>query len=256
MYFRAHTVVRQMRGGTHAELVNTDGGFYVVKWKQNPVHRRVLINSLVGSELLRHMDIPAPDWALIYADADLCDRRSRIRDFRVGLHFGLRRVDNSARSVYDLLPHALSHRIVNRADFIRAMVFDCWVDNSRRRQTIFTRLNTNYHAQMIGNGNILGYRCGSWSFSARPEVHLPLPVPTSVYLSATAATRIEATIAQIKQIASPVLNATSRLIPDDWLESDRSELSSVFEKLLQRTVLLPGMTEMWLAQLRQWGNRY
>ena len=253
--FYARAIVRRMRGVTRADLVNTDGGLYVVKWKQNPVHRRVLINSLVGAELLRRMDIATPEWALICADAEFC--RSQLPGLQPGLHFGLLRPgDATTSSVYDSLPSALAGRIINRADFVRAMVFDCWVDNAHQRQSIFTPLSTDYYGQMVGNGHILGFRRGAWSFSSQPEVRLPLPVPPSVYLSATAITLIDVATAQIQQTAAPILDSISRLIPDDWLESDYSELGSVFEKLSQRTALLADITKTWLAQLPQSESRY
>ena len=247
----ARAVVRRMRGATRADLVSTDGGLYIVKWKQNPVNRRVLINALIGTELLRRMHIPAPEWALIDASTEFCREQTQISGLQPGLHFGLARPgDPSASSLYDYLPYTLSARILNRPDFVRTMVLDCWLDNTHRRESIFTPVSAGYYGQMIGSGHVLGFRGGSWSLSSRPELHLPLPVSPSVYLSATAAGQIDLSIAQIQQMAAPVLDMIGTLIPDDWLGSDHSELSSVFHNLLERTALLPEFTRRWLTQLR------
>jgi hypothetical protein len=43
-----------MQGGSQSALVDTEQGFYVVKWRENPQHRRILINEVVCSELKLH----------------------------------------------------------------------------------------------------------------------------------------------------------------------------------------------------------
>ena len=58
--------IKKMRGGAQAHLIEgEDGCFYVVKFLNNPQHRRVLINELVCSVFLRYLQISCPDWALI-----------------------------------------------------------------------------------------------------------------------------------------------------------------------------------------------
>ena len=49
-----------MSGRTHADMVLADDGLYVVKWKENPQHRRVLINELIAAKLLRHLNVASP----------------------------------------------------------------------------------------------------------------------------------------------------------------------------------------------------
>jgi len=38
-----------MRGGAQSHLMRCDDGYYVVKFQNNPLHRRVLVNELLGT---------------------------------------------------------------------------------------------------------------------------------------------------------------------------------------------------------------
>ena len=53
--------VRKMRGGAQAHLLEADDGhWYVVKFRNNPQHRRVLVNELLCSAFLDYLKIAAP----------------------------------------------------------------------------------------------------------------------------------------------------------------------------------------------------
>ena len=58
--------IRKMRGGAQSHLIEGDDGcFYVVKFVNNPQHRRILINELVSSVFLKYLQISTPDVAMI-----------------------------------------------------------------------------------------------------------------------------------------------------------------------------------------------
>src|SRR5215831_9136893 len=58
--------VKKMRGGAQSHLIEGDDGcFYVVKFLNNPQHRRILVNELVCSIFLRYLQISCPDAALM-----------------------------------------------------------------------------------------------------------------------------------------------------------------------------------------------
>src|ERR1044071_7800014 len=62
--------IRKMRGGAQSHLLEADdGNWYVVKFRNNPQHRRVLVNELVASVLLDYLRIPAPEPALVDVSA-------------------------------------------------------------------------------------------------------------------------------------------------------------------------------------------
>ena len=53
--------VRRMRGGAQSHLMRcSDGNFYVVKFRNNPQHLRVLANEMLAARLAEHVGLPVP----------------------------------------------------------------------------------------------------------------------------------------------------------------------------------------------------
>src|SRR5881394_2638942 len=89
--------IRKMRGGAQSHLIEGDDGcFYVVKFVNNPQHRRILINALVSSVFLKYLQISTPDVAMIAISPEflqenpqLCfEMGSRSTPVLAGRHFG------------------------------------------------------------------------------------------------------------------------------------------------------------------------
>ncbi|HVM74432.1 MAG TPA: HipA family kinase [Candidatus Saccharimonadales bacterium] len=56
---RAIEQIRRMRGGAQSHLMRcTDNHYYVVKFQNNPQHRRVLVNELLGTRLASRLGLP------------------------------------------------------------------------------------------------------------------------------------------------------------------------------------------------------
>src|SRR3954447_1405080 len=106
--------IRKMRGGAQSHLLQADDGeWYVVKFRNNPQHRRILINELVSSVLLGYLKISAPETALLRVTPEfLADHPdvyltlgSRRVEVEPGWHFGSRYPGDPNRvAVYDFLP--------------------------------------------------------------------------------------------------------------------------------------------------------
>ena len=61
--------VRKMRGGAQAHLLEADDGkWYVVKFRNNPQHRRVLVNEVLGCQSGKHEDGSAGDLRQVCMD--------------------------------------------------------------------------------------------------------------------------------------------------------------------------------------------
>src|ERR1700712_1378565 len=97
MSIQAQRLIRKMRGGAQAHLIEAnDGAFYVVKFLNNPQHRRILVNEWLATEFLRHLKIHVPDCAVIELDASFIEESpelylsigSRREPVLPGLHFG------------------------------------------------------------------------------------------------------------------------------------------------------------------------
>jgi HipA-like kinase len=96
---RAIEQIRRMRGGAHSHLLRcSDGHYYAVKFQNNPQHRRVLVNELLGTRLASRLGLPTAPLEivevlpeLIRLTADLCVELPRSRTPCVpGLQFGSR----------------------------------------------------------------------------------------------------------------------------------------------------------------------
>src|SRR5215831_19785205 len=141
--------VRKMRGGAQSHLLEADDHrWYVVKFRNNPQHRRVLVNEAVSAELLSYLKVSIPETAIIHVTREFLDANpeccmqigTRRIDIEPGWQFGSRFPgDPATLAVYDFLPDSLLTQVVNLSDFRAILVFDKWTANADGRQCIFHR---------------------------------------------------------------------------------------------------------------------
>src|SRR5712671_3898793 len=114
MPLTARRHIRKMRGGAQSHLLEADDGqFYIVKFQNNPQHRRILVNELVGSVLLKYLQISTPEAALIEVTEEFLRENPEV-SFELGprrapvtpgWQFGsLYPGDPSKVAVYDFVP--------------------------------------------------------------------------------------------------------------------------------------------------------
>src|SRR3954452_12820517 len=66
MPVNALRLIRKMRGGSQAHLLQADDDrFYVVKFRNNPQHRRILINEWLGGTLIKFLNVVVPDMHIV-----------------------------------------------------------------------------------------------------------------------------------------------------------------------------------------------
>ena len=150
MPLTARRAVRRMRGGAQAHLLEADNGqFYVVKFQNNPQHRRILVNELLATVFLEHLQIACPSFALIRITQEFLQKNPEVvmelGSKRIspspGWHFGSRFPGDPERvAVYDFLPDALIPQVANLPDFRGVLVFDKWVGNADGRQSVYFRV--------------------------------------------------------------------------------------------------------------------
>jgi len=81
--------IRKMRGGAQSHLLEADdGNYYVVKFRNNPQHRRILINELLSAVLLDYLRISTPETALLHVDSAFLANHPDVH-----LTLGSRRID-------------------------------------------------------------------------------------------------------------------------------------------------------------------
>jgi HipA-like protein len=139
--------IRRMRGGAQSHLMRcSDGNYYVVKFQNNPQHRRILVNELLGTRLASRLGLPtAPvevvevGEELIRLTPELCIELPRSRTpCAAGLQFGSRYPgDPRQMTLHDFLPDEKLREVENLHDFAGMLVFDKWVCNTNGRQTVF-----------------------------------------------------------------------------------------------------------------------
>jgi hypothetical protein len=256
----ARRLIRKMRGGAQAHLMEaSDGHAYVVKFRNNPQHRRILINEWVASTFLHYLGIAAPETAMVEVteaflagDPDTCIQLGRERlAVAPGWHFGSRFPGDPVRTVvYDYLPDSLLDKVENLADFRGVLAFDKWMGNADSRQAIFFRARVleplagatsrlGFVAQMMDNGYVFDgphWRLGE---SAIQGLYFrPL-----VYRTVRGLDDFEPWLDRIRNFPEEVVDQAVKRIPPAWLEGDEDELDRLLERLMKRRARVPDLIE-------------
>lgn len=256
----ARRLIRKMRGGAQAHLMEaSDGNCYVVKFHNNPQHRRILINEWIASAFLHYLGIAAPEVAMVQitetflaGDPDTYLQLGRERRaVTPGWHFGSRFPGDPERTVvYDYLPDTLLDQVENLADFRAVLAFDKWMGNADSRQAIFFRARVleplaseserlGFVAQMVDNGYVFEgphWRLGE---SAIQGLYFrPL-----VYRTVRGLAEFEPWLGRIRSFPEEVVDQAVKRIPPAWLEGDEDELERLLERLMRRRARVPDLIE-------------
>src|SRR3954452_7860564 len=74
MPVNARRLIRKMRGGAQSHLIEADDGhFYVVKFRNNPQHRRILINEWIASAFIGYLQLASPPVAMVNLTREFLD---------------------------------------------------------------------------------------------------------------------------------------------------------------------------------------
>jgi len=129
-----------MRGGAQSQLIEGDDGHhYIVKTKDNPQHRRILVNEWIAAVFLLYLEIAGPDAVPIWLDEELIaatpelaiQRGCDLTPISPGWHFASRAPgDPAAVAVDDTLPAVLMPKVANLRDLAGILAFDRWTANA------------------------------------------------------------------------------------------------------------------------------
>jgi hypothetical protein len=259
---KATALVRKMRGGTQPHLVQTDDGeYYVVKFRNNPQHRRVLINEFIAASLCEYLQLSIPGMAPIDIDAEFLSGNPNVniqlRSTRIcpptGKHFGSRFPGDPAETVvYDFLPDCVLSRIHNLTEFAGALAFDKWVGNQDARQCIFipaplsaTDQPPQFQALWIDNGYAFGGP--SWTFSDTPRSGPYFRC--IVYQDLRGWTDFEPWLERIREFPEQLLEEIVSALPDEWIAGDRDALRLLMDKLLRRRRRVSELIQASIAEV-------
>lgn len=263
MPVNARRLVRKMRGGAQAHLLEADDGhFYVVKFRNNPQHRRVLINESIASTFLHYLQIAAPETAIVQltheflgANPEVCiSLGSQKRSVEPGWHFGSRFPGDPSRvAVYDFVPDVLLDRIENRNEFLGALVFDKWTGNADARQAIFLRarlreyvptfqghaLRMGFLSMMVDHGYI--FNGPHWTYADSPLTGMYFR--PQVYSDVYGLDDFQPWLDRVIHFPEEVVDDAVRKLPSEWLNGDRDSLHDLLDRLMARRKRVPALIE-------------
>lgn len=265
MPVQATRLIRKMRGGAQAHLLQcNDGHFYVVKFRNNPQHRRILINEWIASVFLNYLQISTPEAAMVDVPAAFLEANpdvyiqlgSRRLAVEPGWHFGSRYPGNPAKvMVYDFLPDTLLEKVVNVQEFLGVLAFDKWIGNADARQAVFYRARlrqwppgsseapragfvaSGFVASMMDHGYI--FDGPHWKFSDSPLQGLYFR--PSVYEKVTGWQDFEPWLDRIVYFPEEIVDTAQKQIPPGWMAEDAAALEAMLERLLARRRRVPDL---------------
>jgi hypothetical protein len=273
MLVQATGLIRKMRGGAQAHLLACDDGhFYVVKFRNNPQHRRILINEWVAAIFLDYLRISAPPAAMVNLSGEFIAAHpdiyiqlgSRHQAVEPGWHFGSRYPGDPAKvMVYDFLPDALLDKVVNAREFLGALVFDKWIGNADARQSIFFRARLHrwpaaasegdaqaprasgdaqapragFVAQMMDHGYI--FDGPHWKFPDSPLQGLYFR--PSVYQTVRGWEDFQPWLDRVVYFPEEIVDRAQKQIPPEWVADDADALQALLEKLMSRRRRVPDL---------------
>jgi hypothetical protein len=260
MPVEAIRLIRKMRGGAQAHLLECDDGhFYVVKFLNNPQHRRILINEWIASVFLNYLQISAPAAAIVNLSAEFLESNPEVHiqlgtrhlSVEPGWHFGSRYPGDPAQvMVYDFLPDVLLDKVVNVGEFRGVLAFDKWMGNADARQSIFFRARlrqwspgpeqpprAGFVAHMMDHGYV--FDGPHWIFPDSPLQGLYFR--PSVYQNVRSFDDFEPWLDRVVHFPEEVVDAAQKQIPPDWLAEDGPALDAMLAKLMSRRKRVPDL---------------
>jgi hypothetical protein len=258
--------IRRMRGGAQSHLMRcSDGHYYVVKFQNNPQHRRILVNELLGTRLAGRLGLPTTPVAIVHVSEELIRLtpelsmempRSRV-PCQAGLQFGSRYPGDPRRlTLHDFLPDEQLRGVENLHDFAGMLVFDKWTCNTNGRQTIFFRAETRrqfpqgddaekadnaseereYRAAMIDQG--FCFNAGEWNY---PDAPLRgLYARNRVYEGVIGMESFAPWTERVERsVTERVLADVIREIPPEWYDDDYDAVTRLAEQLFRRRTRVP-----------------
>jgi hypothetical protein len=253
-YCNAEKLVRKMRGGAQAHMLQADDGYcYVVKFVNNPQGRRIVVNEWIGTNLMRYLGIACPKPSIIRVSCELIENEPDLyiqmgttrATPKPGWHFGSRFPGAPDRvAVYDFIPDKLLPRIENYNDFIGALCFDRWSCNVDARQAIFVRSRTweygptsqghpsekGFVALMVDQGHV--FNGSGWNFIDAASTGMYFR--PQVYSRGHTVDDFGPWLDRIRQCPEEAIVAAVRELPPEWVDGDSDHLERLLDRLLAR----------------------
>ena len=235
--------IRRMRGGAQSQLMlGADGGYWVVKFRNNPQGERVLANEFLATRIAEAVGLTVPqsdvievsEWLVEHSPEMTVDHgRGDRRRCEPGLQFGSRFVGGQTPGqVVDYLPESQLREIRNLREFLGMLVIDKWTGNCNGRQAVFERRarERRYRATFIDQG--FCFNAGAWSF---PDTPLRGVYGNNcVYEGVTGWASFEPWLSRVEAFREESLGTIAEQMPTEWYGGDPGELQRLLEGFAAR----------------------
>jgi len=251
--------IRRMRGGAQSHLMRcSDGNFYVVKFRNNPQHQRVLANEMLATSLGWKARLPVPPAAIVEVSEWLIANTPELHvqlahetiPCQAGLQFGSQYVVSPWQGrVFDYLPPEMYGLVRNVNEFAGILVLDKWLGNSDGRQAAFWQRSTErkYHAAFIDHGYC--FNAGEWTF---PDYPLRgIYARNEVYESVRGWHSFQPWLSSIENMPEDVLWHAATRIPSCWYGDEWNALSNLVRCLLERRSIVRDLIEQFRISPRR-----
>jgi hypothetical protein len=232
-----------MRGGAQSQLMlGADGRLWVVKFKNNPQHLRVLANELIATRLAAAVGLPVPEcdvlevteWLVEHTAEMYVDlgRGQKVR-CSAGLQFGSQYVGGlMPGQVVDYLPETQMDEIRNMAEFAGMLCLDKWAGNCNGRQAVFSRKprERKYRATFIDQG--FCFNAGDWTFPDSPL--RGVYARNQVYEGVTGWGSFEPWLSRMEALEPGTLWEIAEAVPPEWYGGDLGTIERLMEQMLAR----------------------
>jgi hypothetical protein len=231
-----------MRGGAQAHLMRcSDGHFYVVKFRNNPQHLRVLTNEMLATRLAERAGLPVPGTAVVEVGEWLVEHTPELHiqmahnsiRCQGGLQFGSKYVVNPIEGqVFDYIPVEMLDRVRNLEAFAGMLVVDKWTGNANGRQAAFWRKlrEKKYTATFIDQGYC--FNAGEWTFPDHPL--RGVYARNEVYSGIRGWESFEPWLTRVEKMEHDVLWDLAGEIPPEWYGGEWDELEKLVRTLIAR----------------------
>jgi hypothetical protein len=219
----------------------SDGNFYVVKFRNNPQHLRVLANEMLATRLADRVGLPVPVTEVVEVNEWLIEHTPELSiqlahntiPCQAGLQFGSRYVvDPMLGQVFDYMPVEMLGRVRNLEAFAGMLALDKWTGNANGRQAAFWRFSRQklYSASFIDQGYC--FNAGEWNF---PDFPLRgVYSRNEVYAGVQGWESFDPWLPQIETMHEDVVWGVVNEIPPEWYESQADELEKLARALIER----------------------
>ncbi len=251
--------VRRMRGGAQGHLMRCDDGhYYVVKFRNNPQHLRVLANEMLATRLAERAGLPVPvtevvevkEWLIEHTPELSIQLAHNSVRCEPGIQFGSRYVvDPLVGQVFDYIPVEMLDRVRNLETFAGMLVLDKWTGNANGRQAAFWRKlrEKKYTACFIDQGYC--FNAGEWTF---PDYPLRgVYARNEVYADVRGWESFEPWLSQVEKMDEDVICEVAGDIPPEWYGGDWDELEGLARKLIERRGVVRELIELFRISVRR-----